>query len=334
MSYLQRLAIDAQRNSDRPQLQPFIRSTSPIADYDQRIGMPDFEGGLIPSGVMNRENEGGIGEDFSQNPNNPLPSSISSPRSSQTTNVNRGSEPILQRKIASSTPNIAPSAPKINIISDKPSAFDQISDQNEDSNLPVIADSSNIEQKSTESPNYIEQNLLKETSPSPFTDPIFDPALSPQPSDVLNESPTLNPIKTSEFTQETETVEIFSSPASTLDENSLLSSDSVQFGELNPIRWRTIEETPSDKLPSLNPSPRSLRDIEPSPFASNPLAEAEKTVKPNVVIGRINVEVVSPPTVEVSQTKASQPLTADSISVIGSLGNPIRPSVRFSLRQR
>jgi hypothetical protein len=89
--------------------------------------------------------------------------------------------------------------------------------------------------------------------------------------------------------------------------------------------------------PLLEPSPRATILQTPQESISSGLLEpAEKRERePRVVIGRINVEVV-PPLAEPKTSAVSRPgpLTAESVSVIGTLTRSVRSSRRLSLKYR
>jgi hypothetical protein len=87
----------------------------------------------------------------------------------------------------------------------------------------------------------------------------------------------------------------------------------------------------------LEPSPRAITSQQQrEPLSPDGDASSDETEhSPRVVIGRINVEVVSPPAEpKTSATSRPGPLTAESVSVIGPLSRGVRSNLRLSLRHR
>ena len=83
----------------------------------------------------------------------------------------------------------------------------------------------------------------------------------------------------------------------------------------------------------LKPVPR-LMEPAPQPDATSDVAGGIEE-NPRIVIGRINVEVI-PPAAEVKtvESRPPRPITAESVSVIGSLARGIRENRRLHLRYR
>jgi hypothetical protein len=101
------------------------------------------------------------------------------------------------------------------------------------------------------------------------------------------------------------------------------------------VRTRSLQQARQADSNFLEPLPYALAEhIDQTPTGSSmPTADAGEG--PRIVIGQINVEVVSPPAAPQS-TAAPRPgpLTAASVSVIGPLGGGIRHDLRLSLRHR
>jgi hypothetical protein len=94
----------------------------------------------------------------------------------------------------------------------------------------------------------------------------------------------------------------------------------------------------ADSAPQLlEPSPRPIRSAQQRESIFSDAAESADTAAqgPRVVIGRINVEVVSTaPEPKASAPSRPGPLTAASVSVIGPLTRGVRSSLRLSLKHR
>jgi hypothetical protein len=101
------------------------------------------------------------------------------------------------------------------------------------------------------------------------------------------------------------------------------------------VRTRSLQQARQADSNFLEPLPYALAEhIEQTPTGSSmPTGDAGEG--PRIVIGRINVEVVPAPAAQ-PRTAAPRPgsVTAASVSVIGPLGGGVRPSLRLSLRHR
>jgi hypothetical protein len=98
-----------------------------------------------------------------------------------------------------------------------------------------------------------------------------------------------------------------------------------------------MRSRPRRNVGSLRPNPPSRTFAEPTGPSSEDAGKPVDRVDegPHIVIGRINVDVVPPPATQASAAAPRPgPLTAASVSVIGSLGGGIRPNLRLSLRHR
>ncbi|HEX5732110.1 MAG TPA: hypothetical protein VF131_04665 [Blastocatellia bacterium] len=102
-------------------------------------------------------------------------------------------------------------------------------------------------------------------------------------------------------------------------------------------REMAAERSADDGPPRLKPSPRAM----PSPALREPpssemLEAADRSERePQLVIGRINVEVVPPAGEPKTSTQSRNgPLTAESVSVIGPLRRRVHSSLRLSLKHR
>jgi hypothetical protein len=116
--------------------------------------------------------------------------------------------------------------------------------------------------------------------------------------------------------------------------DSQIGNASRQFGP-SVVHTRSIRQGRQVDSPRLEPPPQVFAEhFEPPPMdASVSTNEVGEGLR--VVIGRINVEVVPPPTAQPSTAAPrSGPLTAASASIIGPLSGSIRPNLRLSLRHR
>lgn len=359
--YFSRLARSAQINHHQPSLQPFIRSQSPIADHDQRIGMTDFEDFNFDLTVSKAsipevaENQGEIVSD------------LISPK---ITPVNQPSNPVVQRKMVDSSPNLAsPPSSSVHNFNPSLSVTEQqnpsvIVNKPDDHNVPNVPDLARREDplalessvKSTENSNFSQQSseLPNLTDDHKFQ-AISLPQIPDHPSESSDSTPSLStqlflrsnsaevvvnplnvspPIELSEPTSIPQETALETTYASDQNQSSP-STNEPPSREFNPVRLRTIGETQPVTIAHLNPSVRSLDDANQFSAVEDSSPELGEIAEPRVIIGRINIEVVAPPSENVPKTRSlSNPVTANSVSVIGPLGSQVRPSVRFNLRQR
>ena len=368
-SYLNRLAMRAQVTREPQMLRPFVRSTSPVVDRDQRIGVAGFENiefGVAPYAESNLE----VGVEQGEIVQASMPPRV--------TMANNPAETVVQRKIAGSTPDSglpAPGSASVTIAAPSPErsdppAVERITAQSKDPKLlvaerlvpsdtePNPTGQTNLHQGSTESSNPpIVAEPGDTLRPSPLDQPLYPleqqsslpqvPAVSGAPEFVVETRrvadtvpPVLVPaiapdIHDAGLKATPSAVPTADFPATPPDPSPFPSSDPVQPGELNEVRPRAVRQAQQVDAPSLEPSTRLLVDrVEPL-FEAAPVSGLDEVVSPRVVIGRINVEVVAPPAVEVPATPSRPgPVTAESVSVIGPLGGRVRSNVRFSLRQR
>ncbi len=353
-SYLNRLARREQVTSEPQVLQPFVRSISPIAEQDRRIGMAGFEDiefGVVPHAESNPE----VGVEQGEVLQGSMPPRI--------TAANNPGVAMVQRKMTGSTadsasliPSPAPAAIAANktVKRDLPELERTTVQSNVDLNRVGQV---NIRQESTESFSMpLKAESGDSPRPSQEDQPLYPPEQQPLPRQTPGSpgesmfpenrriADTVTPVRESAIAPETHNAGLEAIPsaapnADTLtaipDPGNFPSRDTAQSGELNEVRPRPVRQAQGVDTPSLEPATPALANSSESLFEVTPFSRLNETVSPQVVIGRINVEVVLPQAVAPpAETLKSGPLTAASVSVIGSLGGRMRSNVRFSLRQR
>jgi hypothetical protein len=142
-----------------------------------------------------------------------------------------------------------------------------------------------------------------------------------------------------------EHVELSPSTVSEISPNTRVGTELRRVEPLMPSRegegqgeeQATRQSSAEGLTPRLEPLPRAMISAAAQEPVSTGLHESaeKREAEPRVVIGRINVEVV-PPAAEPKTSAVSRPgpLTAESVSVIGSLTTGIRSRRRLSLKYR
>lgn len=332
--YLTRLAMRNREGEDLHPLRPFVRSTSPIAEHDQRVGMADpddFErvGAPLDWEVHEVPREAG-GKPMSQSPPDIVPT------------AGRGGETI-QRKMAApgqregSTPSLGPSVSPSDspFLPQRPMGSIIPASARETPMGDPLAPVGTVEHQGRIGPPEARRGV---TLAPPGADPPYEPleppglhyrlsrelsSISREMLDIGSEASIASQISSRESTGEEDT-------------GSDLRTVLQEQGRTRPIavRPRSMHRPAEGDLPRLEPSTwamanrlgASLSDASPD---SPPEQEG-----PRIIIGRINVEVVPPPVEQATIAPRPGPLTAASVSVIGPLGGGVRPNVRLSLRYR
>ena len=370
--YLSRLSMRTQIARQSQVLQPFVRSTSPVADRDQRIGMAGFEEiqfGVAPHAELNSDlapdrldSDVGVQADEAAPVSMPL----------RIRAANNSAPATVQRKIANSTADLTPptsaksatSAANIAAASTHPAMETTIIQPSVSSSSrpeqfigalgtpPNLSESGNWGQAVTES-SRLSRSAEREESPS--SSQMDQPLYFPQPQSFLGQTPETPEVSATVETHNPEildgsviasgnhntklaspsAVPTADSLAAIPDSGTFLSRNTAQLAERNKLPPRLVELAQPADTPSLEPSTRTLANASESSFEMTPFSRGTQRVSPQVVIGRINVEVIPPSaSAQPAETSSSQPLTAASVSVIGSLGGRMQSNVRFSLRQR
>jgi hypothetical protein len=364
--YLGRLISHTPYPADESRMQPAIRSQSPIADMDQRIGLAGFEG-LTPS------NGPAAFSEFE---------ALALEENAITATSDTASTPLtIQRKVSSGTTATASTGASYG----RPTAM----------NVPVMAQQYITEPAPprvavgvpTSRPlpaTFVETPMTVQT-PVPIaasiSDRLTDQASTGKPSVAMHDhafdnAETLSREFPSDQTRGKNTV------ATDVVGETITAGvgDTEKHGDTGLSHHRTMDQpsfsppqpfvrqlekiispTAGDR-PQAHPTtgtdqaavePRSLpahlaTPVTLEPPARSPVsrpAEASSAhvfapvavpeTTPRVVIGRINVEVIPPPSERrVTQVEPSQPVTAASVSKIGPLRPTLRSNRLFSLRQR
>jgi hypothetical protein len=294
--YLNRLIMRTRAAGEAQSMQPFVRSTSPVAERDQRIGMTGFEEfkfGESPFATADSEAElEGAG-------------ALQTPMLPTITAASDVGKTTVQRKMAS--PSATPVGPTT------PAA-----------------------------PSLIGVDARRKGDLQPARQRAHQDAVPPSSRSVMGERPRQAPRSPLIYPEKNVVAG---------EEWSISSTDAIREHEPIPgssqtrsasrgvgygvVRTRSLQQARQADSNFLEPLPYALAEhIEQTPTGSSmPTADAGEG--PRIVIGRINVEVVSPPAAPQS-TAAPRPgpLTAASVSVIGPLGGGIRHNLRLSLRHR
>ena len=291
--YLRRLVTRSDPSAQA--IRPIVHSASPIAEEDQRVGLPGFDG-LVTAGPAGS---------FETDPEDtfPPPGDLRSPAPPPVSGIIRGEGPILRRKPAG--PIIAQSRPAVfqpGPAEGKPAG-----------NAPPTGNRF-AREPGRQPPRPRPGTLSGSGAPWPDSDfretapPPAGPAAAPAPAVV---------------------------PSARLDSREEPGPRPRNRAEIEAIKRRPQRSPELDATP-LQPVPRRAGAAEPGELISpDPVtSRVESEGSSRVVIGRLNVEVV-PPTAEVQPAPAPArgPLTAESVSVIGSLGG-VRTNLRFRLRHR
>ncbi len=303
-------------------LRPFVRSTSPIADMDQRIGLPNFDP-LGASLVPQPQEVDGPGEGLDR----PVPPGDPS---SPTALERRASVfQAASRQVASdeSGPEAAAAGPRLEgpaaATSERSTAGPVITG-------PIDAGA----QQPSRGP--LASARQEGRSPSVTDEPLRSPRNTPVPGlarDVLPQTPVL-PQAPGEGTSDPVPGDGYAAPgrpgpsgALSPDKAAGADRDAVHSSEYRSPPDNPILPKPLAALGHAPPVPM-FRQVEDGPGTRTAAA-------PRVVIGEVNVEVVTP-TAPGSQGRAPTrtPATAASVSQIGSLSSGLSARQRLAMRGR
>jgi hypothetical protein len=339
--YLMRLATRGRQSSEMQSMQPFVRTSSPVAEHDQRIGMRGSFEGFEPSEASFAEVGSEVGAEQGD--------VLQPPASPSVMTVSETGRVTVQRKMASPPAATAgPATPNARAFTGR--FFDRESLKQEtwmpayagmtgrreahrfrhsrESGNPESQERQGLEKKPTLMSNAWGVAAATNTQMQARVQSPSSGAGAPNLTDAYDVpvSSSAPPMR---------------SPASSTGGihpealglgDSQTGSTSHRF-DPGAVHTRSLRQTQQVDSTRLEPSPDALAEHFKPPLerASEPSADANEG--PRVVIGRINVEVVPPPAVQPSTAASrSGPLTAASVSVIGPLGGGIRPSQRLSLR--
>jgi hypothetical protein len=295
--YLQRLVTRGVGDPGSAQVLPSVRSTSPIAEEDQRVGMPGFEGFQFGAAASV---EGASEDPFALSGDHR--SEIPSP----TIGVDNAGAGTVQRKGVGlgrtsglATPGSAPAG------------------------TPVIVDRG----RAGEAPTPVH---LSEQPPAPRVR-LDDAVIGPHNRVTGVRQAGRSNSTASQRTRDAGVPADWSAgePAAPTP------PFSAETETPRPPPRRSAEAGPPLLQPSPRAITLAQHRDAISSDAVESAGRPDQDQGPRVIIGRINVEVVPPPA-EPKTSTASRPgpLTAASVSVIGPLTGGIRSNLRLSLRHR
>ncbi|MEE8523595.1 MAG: hypothetical protein V3T72_06655 [Thermoanaerobaculia bacterium] len=315
--YLQRLVARAAESGDEPaNLRPSLKSASPIAELDSRIGIPGLEDGGLG---ITRSTRGGGGEDApprfpggttEATPTIQRQAAVASAPSAVSAASPAPSRPYLDTVLAAA-PAVAPAEPAAISRRQSPPAPPAQSDgPPEMAALPspvasdVVAEPPALAVPETLAPSRlsIDEPAAPET-PSPTTQQL---AASAKPADPETGAPSL-----------AEAPSLMTAP-----------SKSRRDAGAPSKKASAASENTGAEIPRLMPPVAALPLPEPRPAARR----APEPATPRVVIGRIDVEVV-PPQPATAAGSEPRPVTAAAVSKIGPLRPAVRTNLLFNLRR-
>jgi hypothetical protein len=305
--YLQRLAT---RNLNGAGVAPAMaRSTSPIAEEDQRVGMHGFEDfqfgdATVTGGGL--EDTSGTAGDLSgiarRKINNPISAGKSAPRNFTNAGL---------RMIGDAGPRV-------------------IGDEGSTALSPAEIRFSNLEVPRR---HFYEQAPAHDERPDGQIDEVV---VSPHSQATGPRQSGGKGIVAGEITPNADQPAYWSVSSRPTATSSYSFEGDAESDEIEASGSRL--RRPSVASPQLlEPSPRTVTSQQQRESISSDdvTSSGETEPSPRVVIGRINVEVVSPPVEpKTSATSRPGPLTAESVSVIGPLSRGVRSNLRLSLRHR
>lgn len=315
--YLMRLALRTRATGEMRSLEPFVRSASPIAEHDQRIGIPGFEG-FDPGNA--RPVETGSEADLEQG------EVLRSSAPLDITPRGEAGSATVQRKAA--PPVATPGSPAGSSIEALPRTNLEgmrspptIARQGTHPKEPAAPPSSDVGASG-------QADLLHDWMP-PLGPSTMNHSPSRRPKQTVHKSPLVFP--DAEVDPEWPDV---STGDARIEAPSTRRSEADDTGE-HLEQQGNGRNRPPHKVSSLRPKPpiRTLDETAGASFEDTETSATRAEESPNLVIGRINVEVVPPPAVP-SSTAAPRPLTAAAASVIGPIGGSIHPNLHLSLRHR
>lgn len=309
--YLSRMATRTQAGGRESSLQPIVRSASPIAERDQRIGMAGFDG--FEFGGPSLADVGSEATEVKQGGD--LRPSLSSP----ITTVSGTNAATVQRKMANpSTASIGPAvgtaAKMANAVNartmDKNQVVRPILGQS-DAQLPSEwAKVTDPNRQFASTGSYAGAAINVET---------FHHSVAAQKNAAMDLEEALSPSK--HIPRE------ISNADHTQPSEVLRHANRVAVQVRSP--WQAKQ---ADAPPELEPSPPAF--AEPMAITSVDTGPTIADERSPVVIGRVNVEVVPPSVSQPGTAPRPGPLTAASVSVIGPLSGGMLASRRLSLRYR
>jgi hypothetical protein len=322
--YLTRLATRVHGSDERQLLRPSARSSSPIAEHDQRIGMAGSEGfelvGAPPDQTRSEVEGEQLAEFQSQSRPGITPSDMDGAN--------------IQRKRAA--PSVSAAGPCSRAVQGRPPAASE--------RMSLGIPTSTLEEPGGEMSSS--PGAMDARSRLGWLQGITDVGLMGETHSLATEKPSgsrhRTPVEPTPISQEAGMVGGESSLTSTelgrlgtSDPDSLATYDThLRAGQVT-VHTRSARQAREIDSPRLEPGAYPFAErFEPSP-ADASASTVEPHENPRIVIGRINVEVVPPPAAkQVTTASRTGPPTAASVSVIGPLSGGIRSNLRLSLRYR
>lgn len=328
--YLTRLIPRKRESGATPHLMPMVRSVSPIARHDQRIGAVDTDSyALVGASSGPSEPKHGSAR----------PDETEAGSRAETAPEVAGSDAVTQRKTLASAGAAPPPIPGdaqagtgdgVELSHPGPRAgkigAEPVATEREPGGSDVWAGAIVDEPHAAVRSARVDSQISVVGGPDVSTRLSIPPAMPMEPAweeENTGSDPLVVP---SEST-------VPDSPVSAIPGVPLGEHGEAARRPDGPMVYtrRVPREDDSDPIP-LEPKPRAfVEPLEPPPGSA---AESSRPAEesPRVVIGRINVEVVQPAEQPAGSVPRPQPLTAESASVIGPLRGGGRSDSSFSPR--
>ncbi len=360
--YLNRLIRRTQAANESQFLRPFVRSMSPSAEHDQRLGVPGFEDAENSISTLA---DAGTDQDLGE---------AGEVQVLKVPEVTASSNVTVQRKVAASATPVAPiasNASPVNMLgtsdissvkvrADRGSPPEFLGEERPEPFIPSSSESGisvqrDRHQGSIASPSLPMTGESRRQPEGRERVRQLHPAVRQRQPRQMSEMPERSaiPIETSvvaDTPQPTATLENTNAVADTQPPAAATVRTPIAVPSLGRAKTREVEqqstslddarprrilqERQSD-VPSLEPSMGSLANRDELRFEDATVLNIDRKESPRVAIGRIDVEVIPQTATEATvATSRSGPLTAESVSVIGPLGGGVSSNLRFSLRQR
>jgi hypothetical protein len=319
--YLTRLATRARESDERQLLRPFVRSLSPIAAHDQRIGMAVSEGfetvGAPPDQSSSEAAAGSVGELETGS----LPGIEPRNRTAETTVQRKMAAPATgQAGAAAHTAPVGPPAARGWTSSGLDTPTLEIPGRPTSPSLGMVEVKSRILEPAKSGAAAARGAADQHESDEPLVlrdTTLIERSLSYPKTNAGDGEPSPSSL---------ERARLDTRPPDSLETRAATRQVSVHT--------RSVRQQIEVDSPRLEPkTPAAVEHFESS-NAEAAATSAATSQSPRIVIGRIDVEVVPPPASErVATAPRPKPLTAASVSVIGPLTG-VRPNLRLSLRYR
>lgn len=337
--YFSRLVSRNAASPGKANLKPYIRSRSPIADLDQRVGMPGFDG-VVAQQTNLSDTESEL-QSFSET-SLTMPSTNVTPVSGQIQRkemtASTSSAISANAKPASSTTN-EQEPTKLSSTNTRPKADNLIrsvvnSESNLDSTImtattPVLGLSEAIpnspNRQTTSSLETVEHHDTVSTDNTTLQDP-FSTTIDDATSDHAITVDT-QPLKSLGDIPKHRLQSSLNEVADGSQSEFFANEDLADTPSIGPVSEQGSSFTATDilnqVLGQLNAEPRTEQQ--------KPITKEHKPATP-ITHNRVNSNEAQPPVTTTSAT--SKPATAESVSLIGSLRQHRNSNLRFALKQR